>query len=95
MHQVYKITWPNGKIYVGSDVTGTFTYFGSPSEKAKERIRADHAEHHGDVTIRKQILWESDTATKAETLAMERQLIVELGANNPETGYNLIPKFRG
>jgi hypothetical protein len=36
--QVYKITYPNGKIYVGSDLTGTLTYFGSPSAKAKQQI---------------------------------------------------------
>ena len=39
--QVYKITYPNGKIYVGMDLTGTLTYFGTPSAKAKELIVAD------------------------------------------------------
>ena len=34
--QAYKITYPNGKIYVGSDFIGTLTYFGSPSPQ--ERI---------------------------------------------------------
>lgn len=29
--QVYKITYPNGKIYVGMDLTGTLLYLGSPS----------------------------------------------------------------
>lgn len=93
LRQVYKITYPNGKIYVGSDLTGTFTYCGSPS--AKDRIKADHPEHHHDLTVRKQILWESETADKAETLAMERALIVETGANNPTVGYNLIPRWIG
>lgn len=37
--QVYKISYPNGKVYVGSDLTGTLTYFGSPSAQA--RIAAD------------------------------------------------------
>ena len=41
--QVYKITYPNGKIYVGMDLTGSVTYFGSPSAKA--RIAADLGEH--------------------------------------------------
>lgn len=95
LHQVYKITYPNGKIYVGSDTTGTFTYVGSPSEKAKARIRADHVEHHHDLTVRKQILWESEIAEESETRAMERKLIVETGANNPQIGYNLTPKWRG
>ena len=48
--QVYKITYPNGKIYVGSDLTGTLTYFGSPS--AQERIGADPDEHRHDLTAR-------------------------------------------
>ena len=91
--QVYKITYPNGKIYVGSDLTGTLTYFGSPS--AQERIAADLHEHRHDLTARKEILWESETATKAETLAMEIKLIRETGANNPAIGYNLMPRWVG
>jgi hypothetical protein len=69
--RVYKITYPNGKIYVGSDLTGMLTYFGSPSAAAKARIVTENDAHRLDFTVRKEILWESDTATKAETLAME------------------------
>jgi hypothetical protein len=60
--QVYKITYPNGKIYVGMDLTGTLTYFGSPS--AHEQIAADHDLHpqRFDFTLRKEILWESETS---------------------------------
>ena len=47
------------------------------------------------MTVRKEILWESETATKADVLAMERKLIVETGANNPAIGYNLSPRWRG
>src|SRR5690349_5340878 len=90
--QVYKITYPNGKIYVGMDLTGSISYFGSPS--AKERIAADLAEHRLDLTARKQILWESDTATDAEVRAMEVKLIREHNANDPAVGYNLTPRFQ-
>jgi len=31
--QIYKITYPNGKIYVGMDLTGTMLYFGSPQDQ--------------------------------------------------------------
>lgn len=93
MPQVYQVTYPNGKIYVGSDMTGTLTYFGSPSERAKAAILADHTECRCDFTVRKQILWESETAGKTETLAMERKLIVETAAHNPAVGYNLTPKW--
>lgn len=90
---VYKITYPNGKIYVGVDVTGRggATYFGSPSAKAE--ILADLGEARRDFWVRKTILWESDTATDAEALAKERELIVETRANDPAVGYNKMPRF--
>lgn len=91
--QVYKITYPNGKIYVGMDLTGAISYFGSPS--AKDRMAADLAEHRLDLTARKEILWESETATDADVRAMEIKLILENGANNPEIGYNLSPRWLG
>jgi hypothetical protein len=36
MKVVYKVTWPNGKIYVGSDLTDSITYFGSPNKRLIE-----------------------------------------------------------
>jgi hypothetical protein len=93
LKQVYKITYPNGMIYVGMDLTGAITYFGSPSNKA--RIAADLAEHRLDLTVRKEILWESDTATDAEVREMERHFIRATGANNPEVGYNLGSTVQG
>jgi hypothetical protein len=34
---VYKITYPNGKIYVGKDLTDTLNYFGSADSRLIER----------------------------------------------------------
>jgi hypothetical protein len=45
------------------------------------------------LTARKQILWESDTATDAEVRAMEIKLIHEHRSNDPAVGYNLTPKL--
>jgi hypothetical protein len=45
--------------------------------------------------VRKQILWESETATDAEVRAMEVNLIRETGANNPAIGYNVLPRYIG
>jgi hypothetical protein len=72
-------------------LTGAISYFGNPS--AKERILADLAEHRLDLTVCKEILWESETATDAEVRAMERYFIREMGANNPAIGYNLTPRW--
>jgi hypothetical protein len=49
--------------------------------------------HRLDLTVRKEILWESETATDAEVRAMERHFIRETGASNPAVGYNLTPKW--
>ena len=35
--QIYKITYPNNKIYVGKDLTGTLNYFGSANSKIIEK----------------------------------------------------------
>jgi hypothetical protein len=53
--QVYQITYPNGKIYVGMDLTGSLLYVGSPS--AHEQIAADLEleSHQFDLTLRKEI----------------------------------------
>lgn len=90
---IYKITWENGKIYVGSDLTDSIGYFGSPSSRL---IEADFPtrESRKDIYIRKEILWESETATDAEVLQKEKEFIVALQANNPAIGYNLSPKFK-
>ena len=58
---VYKITYPNGMIYIGLDLTNTLTYMGSPS--VADQIAADLGpERCQDFTIRKTILWSSTTA---------------------------------
>lgn len=69
------------------------TYFGSPSAKA--RIEADLGEGRLDYTARKQIFWESETATDAEVRAMEFAMIRESGSNNPAIGYNIMPRWSG
>lgn len=93
MKIIYKITYPNGKIYVGQDVTDSINYFGSASNEliAKDFTR----EQRRDFTIRKEILWESESATNKEVNEKEVEYILALNANNPAIGYNLRPKFKG
>jgi len=91
MKVVYKITYPNGKIYVGKDLTDSANYFGSASS---ELIACDFTrEQRRDFTIRKQILWESEVASDREVAAVEVRLIRELRANDPGVGYNRWPPF--
>lgn len=92
MMVIYKITYPNGKIYVGQDRTNSANYFGSANS---ELISADYTrEQLRDFTIRKQILWESDSATLSEVMAKEIELILASRSNDPAVGYNRYPRLR-
>ncbi|PZX44645.1 hypothetical protein LY56_01895 [Roseinatronobacter thiooxidans] len=91
MPAIYKITYPNGKIYVGQDRTDTLTYFGSVNS---ELVAADfNLDEQSDFTIRKQILWYRKETSRKEITQKEQELILILGANNPSVGYNRWPRY--
>lgn len=94
MKQVYKITYPTGKIYIGKDSVGSSRYMGSPNP---EIVNADFAtltkEQQRDYVIRKEILWESENATEAELSAKEIEMIRKYRSNDPTVGYNRWPKY--
>lgn len=96
MKQVYKLTYPTGKIYIGKDSVGSARYMGSPNP---EVVNADFGNlsdaQRRDYAIRKEILWESETASEAELSSKEVELIREHRANDPSIGYNRWPKFNG
>ncbi len=95
MKQIYMITYPTGKIYIGKDSFGSHRYYGSPDRSV---VNADFEalppDVRADFTIRKKILWESDTATEAELSAKEIEFIRQFKSNDPNIGYNRWPKFR-
>ncbi len=88
---IYKITYPNGKIYIGKDLTDSINYFGSANNEiiAKDFTR----EERRDMTIRKEIIFESEDASEINKI--EAVLIKQHQSNDPEIGYNRWPKFRG
>jgi hypothetical protein len=92
MKVIYKITYPNGKIYIGKDLTGTVSYFGSVDSRLIQRDFTP--EECLDITIRKEIIWESETATEREVNAKEVEFIRAFKSNDPAVGYNRWPKFR-
>ena len=92
MSVIYKITYPNGKIYVGQDRTDNINYFGSANKTLIERDFT--REQRRDFTIRREILWESETATLAEVSVKEVEFIRALRANDPAVGYNEWPKWK-
>jgi len=87
---IYKVTYPNGKIYIGKDLTNTITYFGSVNS---DLVAQDFTrEQRRDFTIRKEILLESEDAS--EINKRESEFILKFESNNPEKGYNQWPKYR-
>ena len=76
---IYKITYPNGKIYVGKDLTDTLNYFGSADSRLIEKDFTP--EQRRDLTIRKEILWETDSAPDIEVNRMEIEFIRTLRSN--------------
>jgi hypothetical protein len=73
------------------DLTDTINYFGSADSKLIERDF--RREQRRDFTIRKEILWESDSASDAEVRRMEVEFIRQLRSNDPTIGYNQWPRF--
>ena len=90
---VYKITFPNGKIYIGKDIGRnghTIRYFGSWDFR---RVELDFSkEELRDFTVRREILFES--TDKLEVGRREMELIISEGANDPQRGYNRLPHYR-
>jgi hypothetical protein len=89
---IYKITYQNGKIYIGKDLVDTINYFGSADSKLIEQDFT--REQRRDFTIRKEILFEDENLTDKEINKMEVELINKYQSNNPAIGYNQWPKFK-
>lgn len=90
---VYKLTFPNGKIYVGKDIGGrghSVNYFGSWENKL---VEADFTkEQLSNFIIRKEILFESDS--KTEIGKKESEFIRSLKSNQLKVGYNQTHKSK-
>ena len=91
MKVIYKITYPNGKIYIGQDKTESIAYFGSPNSKLIERDFTK--EQRCNFSARKEILWESKTSTDNELNQKEVEFINHFRSNDPAIGYNRRPKL--
>jgi len=92
MKVTYKITYPNKKIYVGKNLTDSVNYFGGADSRLIEKDFT--REQRRDFTIRKEILWESETASNSEVSRKEIEFINSSHSNDPAIGYNQWPKFK-
>lgn len=89
---IYKIIFPNNKIYIGKDIGKkghSFNYFGSWND---EYVKKDFTkEELNNFTITKEILFESNN--KSEINKKEVEFIKNYQSNNPDIGYNRWPKY--
>lgn len=92
MKVIYKITYPNGKIYVGQDITDNINYFGSADSALIEKDFTRQQKR--DFTIRKEILWESEIASQQVVNQKEVEYILKFESNNLKKGYNKRPKIK-
>ncbi len=92
MKVIYRITYPNGKIYVGKDLSDSINYFGSANNEliARDFTREDRR----DFSVRKEILWESESASDSEVNQKEVEFIRLYRSNDPRIGYNQWPKLK-
>ncbi|MBB5753550.1 hypothetical protein GGQ63_002620 [Prosthecomicrobium pneumaticum] len=88
---VYKITYPNGKIYVGMDLTDSINYFGSANDQLIARDFT--TEQRRSFTVTRDTLREAVSASRTECIAVENRFIRELRSNDPTIGYNRIPRY--
>ena len=90
---IYKaINKINGKIYIGKDLTDSINYFGSADSNYIEKDFT--REERKIFIIKKEIIWESDTASDNEVNKKEIEYINYFKSNDPEIGYNQWPKLR-
>jgi len=83
---IYKITYPNGKIYIGQDRTDDINYFGSADSFT---IAADFTEtEKRDFIVRKEILEKISRITIHDLNKLENKYIRDFESNNPDIGYN-------
>ena len=92
MKIIYKITYPNGKIYIGKDLTDDINYFWSAKW---ELIAKDFSrEEIRNFVIRKEIIWEGENCLDSEVNKKEVEFIKHYKSNDPNIGYNQWPKFK-
>jgi hypothetical protein len=86
MIQVFKLTFPNRKIFIGKDDKGSLTYFGGFD---REEVESDYRNIvMPSFTINKEVLWESESAEEEEVDAVVESYIRMFRSDDPRFGYN-------
>lgn len=88
--QIYKITYPNGKIYIGQDRTNDINYFGSAHSPT---IAADFPNWQTEpFSVTKEILFDGTKLTIQELNSKEVEYIKRFRSHEDDVGYNRTPR---
>jgi hypothetical protein len=83
---IYKFTYPNGKIYIGKDLTDALDYRGTISSSL---IANDFTQdERKDMILGKEILWDSNEATDKEVNQKVEEYIRKYKSDDRAIGYN-------
>ena len=86
MKIIYKITYPNGKIYIGKDLTDSINYFGSADSKLIEKDF--NRKQRQSFSITREILWSSKIASDKEVNKKEITKIIFADAKRNKNDLN-------
>jgi predicted RNase H-like nuclease len=89
IRQVFKITYPTGKIYIGKDLLGRVDFFGNPNRRllAKDFKRLPTLQR-SDYHVRKEVLWESRDCSEEILAAKKLEFIRKYQSYQSNIGYN-------
>ncbi|WP_334064322.1 DUF429 domain-containing protein [Alteromonas genovensis] len=90
MKQVFKMTYPTGKIYIGfcsGEGEDDLSAFNWPKFRAELATLPVH--QRVDYTIRRQVIWEDERVSSDELFQCWQETVSAYNACDPDTGYNL------
>jgi predicted RNase H-like nuclease len=89
MKQIFKITYPTGKIFIGHDPHGRIDFLGNPDNTllTSDFANLPHSKQR-DYTVRKEVLWQTQDCSSQELAAKQHEFITSYQSDDPEFGYN-------
>jgi len=89
LKQIFKITYPTGKIFIGQDSQERIDFFGNPDNTivASDFANLPQSTQH-DYKIRKEVLWQTQDCSAKQLTAKQIEFITLYQSDDPELGYN-------
>lgn len=76
---VFKVTWPNGKIFIAYDATDSISFFGSPDNALIARDFPT-CEARQKMTVQREILLECENVTRGDLARIANRFIADFNS---------------